>query len=79
MYERHHAIEHAIGVFQEEQDAFDLFSLLCWLLPLVVVFASFIDCLLILLYHTTLHPWKRILIKVRNNNKATKMSQLSKC
>ena len=59
--ERHHLILPAIGVFQQEEDAYNLAVLLRWLLPLIVILASLLDLVLMMVYMKNLHPWKGIL------------------
>ena len=56
-----------IGVFPEEEEAMDRVTLLLWLLPTVVAFATLIDILLVLLYVNILHPWSVILQQVDNS------------
>ena len=63
---RHLAIKPVIGTFEEEDEAFDKMMLLTWLMPLLVAVATTIDGVLMAMMMTVLHPWRRILQKVRN-------------
>ena len=65
--ERHSILMNTIGVFPEEEEAMDRVTLLLWLLPTVVAFATLIDILLVLLYVNILHPWSVILQQVDNS------------
>ena len=58
---RHEFLMAHIGVFKEEQNAFDLLSSLSWQLPLFMAVTALLDLLLVLVYMKWLHPWRDIL------------------
>ena len=58
---RHHTIKPVIGVFNEEDAAYSLISLLMWVLPLTVTISSLLDISLFFLYNKKFHPWSAIL------------------
>ena len=61
-----HEREIAVGhVFHEEEAAVVLLDLFSWVMPTIVAVSSLIDFLLVLLFQKILHPWRRILAKVR--------------
>ena len=64
MREKHLTLWNNIGTFAEEDEAFDLLTLLTWLLPVLVVTSAFFDLVLALVYLKWLHPWKIILQEV---------------
>ena len=51
----------AIGVFIEEQQAYDLVMNLSWILPTIVVIGALLDALFVTVYMEFAHPWKDIL------------------
>ena len=59
--ERHETILPAIGAFKEEEATYNMVRSLRIFGPLFVLLASLIDLSLAILFHTLLHPWKRLL------------------
>ena len=53
-----------IGTFAEEDEAFDLLTMLTWLLPVIIVTSAAFDLVLAIVYLKWLHPWKIILQEV---------------
>ena len=53
--EKHLTLWNNIGTFAEEDEAFDLLTLLTWLLPVLVVTSAFFDLVLALVYLKWLH------------------------
>ena len=47
----------AIGVFIEEQQAYDLVMNLSWILPTIVVIGALLDALFVTVYMEFAHPW----------------------
>ena len=66
MKTRHELLEKAIGVFPEEQDAYDLVMELFWILPTVVLVGAAVDAILVAIYMNFAHPWIKILKKPKN-------------
>ena len=52
-------------VFPEEESAVSLLLTLSWVMPVLVVISSLFDLVMVFLYQKLLHPWRRILQKVR--------------
>ena len=50
-----------IGVFPEEEIAYNRVTTLMWSLPLLVVLSSLLDLLLYFMYQKKCHPWGGIL------------------
>ena len=63
MKDRHILLLGAIGVFDEEEHAYQLATEFSWILPTVVLCGGLVDILLIVLYMKFAHPWKDILSK----------------
>ena len=61
MKDRHILLLGAIGVFDEEEHAYQLATEFSWILPTVVLCGGLLDILLIVLYMKFAHPWKDIL------------------
>ena len=57
---RHMLLQKAIGVFPEEEQAYEKISMLSWLLPLSAVIGSLIDAILVVAFMKLAHPWKDI-------------------
>ena len=64
MREKHLALLDNIGTFAEEDEAFDLLTMLTWLLPVIIVTSAALDLVLAVVYLKWLHPWKIILQEV---------------
>ena len=47
----------AIGVFTEEQQAYDLVMNLSWILPTIVVIGALLDAFFVTVYMEFAHPW----------------------
>ena len=67
MGERHSVLRLNIGTFAEEDEAFELLTLLTWLLPVIIVTSTTFDLVLAAVYLKWLHPWKIILQEVCYN------------
>ena len=63
MKERHELLLGAIGVFKEEEDAYQLATKFTWILPVVILCGGLVDLALIVVYMKFAHPWKVILYK----------------
>ena len=63
MKDRHILLLGAIGVFKEEEHAYQLVEEFSWILPIVILCGGLVDILLIVLYMKFAHPWKGILSK----------------
>ena len=61
--DRHILLLGAIGVFDEEEHAYQLATEFSWILPTVVLCGGLVDILLIVFYMKFAHPWKDILSK----------------
>ena len=59
--DRHHTILPAIGTFEQENEAYNLVSILMVVLPFTVSFLALLDFGLFYLYNTKFHPWSTIL------------------
>ena len=64
MREKHLVLLANIGTFAEEDEAFDLLTLLTWLLPVIIIVSAIFDLVLAVVYLKWLHPWKIILQEV---------------
>ena len=64
MREKHLVLFDNIGTFAEEDEAFDLLTLLTWLLPVIIIVSTIFDLVLAVVYLKWLHPWKIILQEV---------------
>ena len=51
----------AIGVFPEEQKAYDLVMKLIWILPTIVLGGALVDAMFVAIYMNFAHPWIGIL------------------
>ena len=58
---RHMLLQKAIGVFPEEEQAYEKISMLSWLLPLTAIIGSLMDTILVVIFMKLAHPWKDIL------------------
>ena len=58
---RHMLLQKAIGVFPEEEQAYEKISMLSWLLPLTAIIGSLMDTILVVVFMKLAHPWKDIL------------------
>ena len=67
MRARHQLLEGAIGVFEEEEDAYQRVKLMSWLLPIIILAGALLDLLFIMTYMWSLHPWIDILSKDNTN------------
>ena len=54
-------LQKVIGVFPEEEEAYEMISMLSWILPLIVIIGSLVDTMLVVVYMKLAHPWKNIL------------------
>ena len=54
-------LQKAIGVFPEEEQAYEKISMLSWLLPLTAIIGSLVDTILVVVFMKLAHPWKDIL------------------
>ena len=51
----------AIGVFPEEQKAYDLVMKLLWIVPTLVLGGALVDAMFVAIYMNFAHPWIGIL------------------
>ena len=58
---RHLVLQRTIGTFPEEEEAYEVASLLMWLLPLLVTVSAFLEFLILFLFNRFGHPWAGIL------------------
>ena len=65
----------AIGVFTEEQQAYDLVMNLSWILPTMVVIGALLDALFVTVYMEFAHPWKDILAEYESSMFLHKVSK----
>ena len=64
-------IQKAIGVFPEEEQAYEKISMLSWLLPLTAIIGSLVDTILVVVFMKLAHPWKDILFgQMKNTEEA---------
>ena len=68
MREKHLLLRDNIGTFAKEDEAFNLLTMLSWLLPFLVVSFAILDLILAFVYLKWLHPWKIILQEVSSNS-----------
>ena len=54
-------LQKVIGVFPEEEQAYEKISMLSWLLPLTAIIGSLMDTILVVVFMKLAHPWKDIL------------------
>ena len=55
--ERHLTIKPVIGVFKEEDEAFELITWLSWIIPLLLTIFSLLELVMVFVYQKYLHPW----------------------
>eukprot|EP00092_Neocalanus_flemingeri_P014490 GFUD01015635.1.p1 GENE.GFUD01015635.1~~GFUD01015635.1.p1 ORF type:complete len:658 (-),score=149.01 GFUD01015635.1:173-2146(-) len=67
--ERHFLTALSVGSFDEEIEAFNLVTLLMWVLPLSVTVVALLDLALFHLYNINYHPWKLILVDDKSGRK----------
>ena len=58
---RHMLLQKVIGVFPEEEQAYEKISMLSWILPLIAIIGSLLDAILVAVFMKLAHPWKDIL------------------
>ena len=58
---RHALVKGAIGVFDEEEEAYHRVIMLAWILPMVVLLGALLDNILVYAYMRYAHPWSQIL------------------
>ena len=71
--ERHLTIKPVIGVFKEEEEAFELITWLSWIIPLLLTIFSLLELVMVFVYQKYLHPWACIFAEENTN------SQVSSC
>ena len=54
-------VKESIGVFDEEEEAYQLVIMLAWILPMVVLLGALLDNILVYAYMRYAHPWRKIL------------------
>ena len=54
-------IMNGVNIFEKEEEAVSLLTMLEWLMPLVIHITSLVDVFLALGYQKYFHPWRRIL------------------
>ena len=65
MREKHLALVHNIGTYDEEDEAYELLNILSQSLPFIVMITAVFEALLAAVYLKWFHPWKIILQEVR--------------
>ena len=73
---RHMLLQKAIGVFPEEEQAYEKISMLSWLLPLTAIIGSLIDTILVGVFMKLAHPWKEILFGQMEQTEETQPIEL---
>ena len=73
---RHMLLQKAIGVFPEEEQAYEKISMLSWLLPLTAIIGSLIDTILVAVFMKLAHPWKDILFGQMEQTEETQPIEL---
>ena len=58
---RHSVLQKTIGPFPEEEDAYQIASLLMWILPLMATTSACLEIALFFLFNRFGHPWSAIL------------------
>ena len=58
---RHELVKGAIGVFDEEEEAYHRVIMLAWILPMVVLLGALLDNMMVYAYMRYAHPWRQIL------------------
>ena len=58
---RHLVLERTIRTYPEEEEAYEVASLLMWLLPLLVTVSAVLEFLILFLLNRFGHPWAGIL------------------
>ena len=66
----------AIGVFPEEEQAYEKITMLSWLLPLTTIIGSLIDTILVAVFMKLAHPWKEILFGQMEQTEETQPIEL---
>ena len=62
VYAKHQEnIVNGVNIFEKEEEAVSLLTMLEWTMPLVIHIASLLDVLLAIGYQKYFHPWRRIL------------------
>ena len=51
-----------VNIFEKEEEAVSLLTMLEWMMPLVIHLTSLVDVFLALIYQKYFHPWRRILV-----------------
>ena len=69
-------LQKAIGVFPEEEQAYEKISMLSWLLPLSAIIGSLIDTILVVVFMKLAHPWKDILFGQMEQTEETQPIEL---
>ena len=64
MREKHLALVHNIGTYDEEDEAYELLNSLSQSLPFIVMITAVFEALLAAAYLKWLHPWKILLQEV---------------
>ena len=70
---RHELVKGAIGVFDEEEEAYHRVIMLAWILPMVVLLGALLDNILVYAYMRHAHPWREILFP-KQKEKEVKVS-----
>ena len=65
----------AIGVFTEEQQAYDMVMNLSWILPTMVVIGALLDAFFVTVYMEFAHPWNDILAEYESSMFLHKVSK----
>ena len=73
---RHMLLQKVIGVFPEEEQAYEKISMLSWLLPLTAIIGSLMDTMLVIVFMKLAHPWKDILFGQMEQTEETQPIEL---
>ena len=55
-------IVNEVNIFEKEEEAVSLLTMLEWMMPLGIHLTSLLDVFLALVYQKYFHPWRRILV-----------------
>ena len=65
-------VKESIGVFDEEEEAYQLVIKLAWILPMVVLLGALLDNILVYVYMWFAHPWREILFSKHKKEEEVK-------
>ena len=63
MFAKHQEnIINEVNIFEKEEEAVSLLTMLEWMMPLGIHITSLLDVFLAIVYQKYFHPWRRILV-----------------